>query len=202
MASSFRETLPVALHLAGRNALLLGGGDEAEDKYTKLRAAGARVTLVAERTGETLQRAARCGDLIWFARRFTVSDLVGTQLVLLSEQDVELARSLKQHQARHAFWLCAIDQPEYSDFFLVSIVRRGPVQIGISTGGGAPLLARRIRQALEAGLPAGLSEFARSFADLRASLRSLPKPARTQHLEQALQGFAMDVQVRYPERHD
>ena len=188
--------------MAGRNALLLGGGDEAEDKYTKLRAAGARVTLVAERTGEKLQHAARCGELIWFARRFTVSDLVGTQLVLLTEQDVELARSLKQHQARHAFWLCAIDQPEYSDFFLVSIVRRGPVQIVISTGGGAPLLARRIRQALEAGLPAGLSEFARSFADLRASLRSLPKPARTQHLEQALQGFAMDVQVRYPERHD
>jgi siroheme synthase-like protein len=202
VASSFRETLPVALHLAGRNALLLGGGDEAEDKYTKLRAAGARVTLVAERTGEKLQRAARRGELIWFARRFTVSDLVGSQLVLLTEQDVDLARTLKRLQARHAFWLCAIDQPEYSDFFLVSVVRRGPVQIGISTGGGAPLLARRIRQALEAGLPAGLSEFARSFADLRATLRSLPKPARTLRLEEALQGFAMDVQVRYPERHD
>jgi len=153
---------------------------------------------VAERTGEALQRAAHRGDLIWFARRFVVSDLVGTKLVLLTEQDEGLARSLKQLQARHAFWLCAIDQPAYSDFFLVSLVRRGPLQIGISTGGGAPLLARRIRQGLEAGLPPGFAEFARSFADLRASLRDVPKVERTRLLEQALRGFAIDVQVRYP----
>jgi siroheme synthase-like protein len=202
VAPSFRETLPVALHLAGRNALLLGGGEEAEDKFEKLRAVGARVTLVAERTGETLQQAARRGDLTWFARGFAATDLVGTQLVLLTDQDVALARTLKQLQARHAFWLCAIDQPAYSDFFLVSVVRRGPLQIGISTGGGAPLLARCIRQALEAGLSEDFSEFARSFADLRASLRSLPRPDRAHRLEQALEGFAMDVQVRYPERHD
>lgn len=202
VSPSFRETLPVALHLAERNVLVLGGGDEAEDKVTKLRAIDARVTLVAERTGAVLAGAARRGELIWFARSFVETDVVGARVVLLTDLDVEAARRLRQLQARHPFWLCAIDQPAYSDFFLASVVRRGPLQIGISTGGGAPLLARRIRQALEAGLTPELAEFARSFADLRASLRALPKAERAQRLEQALRGFAMDVQVRYPEPGD
>lgn len=200
VTASYRPTLPVALNLAGRNVLLLGGGGEAEDKLAKLLDVGARVTLVAERTGETLQRAARRGQLHWFARSFVPSDLHGVQLVLLTEQDVMLARSLKALQQRYAFWLCALDQPDYSDLFLVSLVRRGPLQIGISTGGGAPLLARRIRQGLETGLDQRLAEFARSFADLRAELRALPKPERTRRLEQALHGFAIDVQVSYPEQ--
>lgn len=182
--------------------MLLGGGDEAEDKFLKLRAVGARITLVAERAGEALRHAALRGELLWYARSFVDSDLVGTHLVLLTEPDRELALKLKQLKTRHAFWVCAVDQPEHSDVYLVSVVRRGPLQIGIGTGGGAPLLARRIRQALELGLPQGLAEFARSFAHLRARLRDMPKAARTQRLERELSGFAMDVQVRYPEPQD
>jgi siroheme synthase-like protein len=202
VATSYRETLPVALHLENRNVLLLGGGEEAEDKIGKLLGAGARVTLVAERTGPALERAVRLGRLIWFARHFVPSDLIGVHLVMLTEQDVGLARTLKALQHRHAFWLCAVDQPDYSDLFLVSVVQRGPLQIGISTGGGAPLLARRIRQGLEAGLDARLAEFAHSFADLRATLRALPKAERKARLEQALRGFAIGVQVSYPESDD
>lgn len=182
--------------------LLLGGGDEAEDKIGRLLGARARVTVVAERTGPGVQRAARQGRVIWFARHFVPSDLLGAQLVMLTEQDVGLARTLKALQQRHAFWLCAVDQPDYSDLFLVSVVQRGPLQIGISTGGGAPLLARRIRQGLEAGLDARIAEFAHSFADLRASLRALPKAERKTQLERALRGFAIDVQVSYPEPDD
>jgi siroheme synthase-like protein len=200
--ASYRETLPVALNLNGRNVLLLGGGAEAEDKLPKLLEVGARVTLVAERTGAALDQAIRRSRVIWYARGFVPSDLVGVQLVMLTDQDAGLARRLRALQQRYAFWLCAVDQPDYSDLFLVSMVRRGPLQIGISTGGGAPLLARRIRQGLEAGLDQRLAEFARSFADLRAELRQLPKLERARKLEQALHGFAIDVQVSYPEASD
>lgn len=202
VSSSFRETFPVALNLAGRNVLVLGGGEEAEDKVEKLRLVGARVTVVAERTCTGLARAAQRRELTWFARAFAVSDLFGTQLVMLTDPDVHLARALRGLQRRHSFWLCAVDQPDYSDVFLVSIVRRGPLQIGISTGGGAPLLARRVRQGLEAGLDQRLAEFAHGFADLRAALRHLPKAERVRLLEEALGGFAIDVQVSYPLQKD
>jgi siroheme synthase-like protein len=199
VSQSFRESLPVALNLRGRNVLVLGGGDEALDKVSILRRVGARVTLVAERAGAELARLARRGELIWYARGFQESDLIGTQLCLLSDLDAELAQRLRALKAHFPFWLCAIDQPAYSDLFLASIVARGPLQIGISTGGGAPLLARHVRQALEAGLDQRFSQFARRIADLRASLRALPKPERKRRLEAALDGFAMQVTVSYPE---
>jgi uroporphyrin-III C-methyltransferase/precorrin-2 dehydrogenase/sirohydrochlorin ferrochelatase len=199
VSQNFRETLPVALALRGRNVLVLGGAEEALDKVRMLKRVGARVTLVAERVDHELAALARTGDLIWYARGFQESDLHGTQLALLTELDQACALRLRALKLRYPFWLCAVDQPDYSDLYLVSIVARGPLQIGISTGGSAPLLARRIRQSLEAGLDQRFGQFARRFADLRARLRGLPKAERKQRLEAALAGFAMSVTVSYPE---
>jgi uroporphyrin-III C-methyltransferase/precorrin-2 dehydrogenase/sirohydrochlorin ferrochelatase len=199
VSQSFRETLPVALPLRGRNVLVLGGAEEALDKVRMLKRVGARVTLVAERASDELAALARRGDLIWYARSFQESDLLGTQLAMLTELDPAFGLRLRALKQRYPFWLCAVDQPDCSDVFLVSIVARGPLQIGISSGGGAPLLARRIRQSLEAGLDQRFSQFARRFADLRARLRGVPKTERKQRLEAALEGFAMEVTVSYPE---
>jgi len=193
------RVFPVALNLRERAVLVLGGGAEAVLKVPKLLAAGATVTIVAAQLAEPLARAAGARELVWLAREFEPSAVLGVHLVMLTEIDPQRATQLCELAKTARFWLCAIDQPDASDFFLVSTVERGPVQIAISTGGGAPLLARRLREGLERGLDRHFAEFARSFASLRASLRGLPKPERTRQLERALDGFAMDVRVRYPE---
>ncbi len=189
---------PVALALAGKSVLVLGGGEEAEDKLPKLCATGALVTLVAERVTESLARAARRRECTWYARPFHPSDLFGVQLVLLTDVDAELAQRLRALKATYPFWLGAVDQPTYSDLFLVSNLRRGPVQVSVSTGGQAPLLARRLRQAFEVGLDAQFADFARKFAALRARLRTLPKQERKERLSAALNGFAIELRVSYP----
>jgi len=199
---SYRETLPVALPLSGRNVLVIGGDEEACDKIEKLLCAGAHVTVVAQSVLVPLAQLAHRRLLTWYARTFTDSDLHGVHLVMLTAQDSLLAQRLIALKRTYPFWLCAIDQPDHSDIYLVSIVRRGPLQIGISTGGGAPLLARRVRQALEAAFDQGFADFAGRLASLRGALRSLPKEQRKQQLTEALSGFAMDVQVRYPDVED
>jgi siroheme synthase-like protein len=190
---------PVALNLRERAVLVLGGDEEAEQKVPRLLAAGARVTLVAVEASEPLAALARAGELLWFAREFSASDLHGVAVVLLTVVDAERARALRVLTRKHGCLLCAIDQPTFSDFYLVSTVTRGPVQIAISTSGRAPLLARRLRQALDLGLDEAFGEFARKFAALRARVRALPKSERGQVLERALAGFAMEVRLRYPE---
>lgn len=192
------RVFPAALNLRGRAVLVVGGDQEAGQKVPKLLAAGAEVTIVAPALEAGLAELARAGRLTWHAREFEPGDVEGKHVVMLTPLDPALAAQLQTLAARARFWLCAIDQPEFSDFYMVSSLERGPVQIAISTGGGAPLLARRLRQALERGLDARFGEFARSFASLRAQLRPLPKAERMQLLERALDGFAMDVTVRYP----
>lgn len=188
----------VALSLAGRSVLVIGGGEEAEDKLPKLRAAGARVTLVAPEATLILQREAKLGAISWFARAFYPSDLTGVTLVLLTEVDPQAAQALRALKSLYPFWLCAVDQPTYSDLFLVSSFSRGPVQVAVSTSGKAPLLARRLRQSFERGLDETFTDFARKFAELRARLRTLPKERRKEQLSAALNGFAIELRVSYP----
>jgi siroheme synthase-like protein len=187
---------PVALALRGRSVLVIGGAEESVAKVPKLIEAGARVTLVAPSVDPELSRLARARALAWYAREFLDHDVHGAHLVMLTEQDPVLASRLRGLGGR--FWLCAIDQPEFSDVYLVSSVRSGPLTVSISSGGTAPLLARRVRESLERALDARFGEFARRFAQLRAQLRALPRPERTERLGRALEGFAMDVRVRYP----
>jgi precorrin-2 dehydrogenase/sirohydrochlorin ferrochelatase len=200
MVEAREEASPfhAALVLDRRPVLLLGGGEEALDKLTKLREAGARVSVVATRVLPTLERECRRLRVPWFARGFHPTDLQGVHLVLLTEPDSALAARLRALKASHSFWLCALDQPTFSDLFLVSTLRRGPLQIAISSAGKAPLLARQIRRELERGLDQSFADFARKFADLRAHLRTLPKLQRKQQLESALNGFAIELRVGYP----
>ncbi|HEY6877172.1 MAG TPA: bifunctional precorrin-2 dehydrogenase/sirohydrochlorin ferrochelatase [Polyangiales bacterium] len=196
MQADRTSLFPVALNLSKRSVLVIGGADEAVEKVPKLIAAGAAVKIVSPEVDASLARLARTRAVSWYARAFAEQDVQGVHLVMLTERDEALAARLR---GLGGFWLCAIDQPAFSDIYLVSVVRTGPLLVSISSSGEAPLLARRIRQGLERAFDARFGEFARKFARLRAELRALPKAERIARLTRALDGFAMDVRVSYPD---
>jgi siroheme synthase-like protein len=193
------HAFPVALNLRGRRVLVIGGSEEALQKVPKLLAAGADVTIVAPSVDAVLSKLARARALTWYVRDFVPTDIAGAHAVMLTEIDPERGAMLRALANQRGFLLIAIDQPAFSDVFLVSTMVRGPIQIAISTSGRAPLLARRIRESLEAALDEHFGAFARRFAALRASVRLLPRAERSAVLARALDGFAMDVRLRYPE---
>jgi siroheme synthase-like protein len=178
--------------------VVVGGGPEAADKIPKLLGAGARVEVVALTVPESIAAASRARCLRWWARSLCESDLTAADLVLLVDPDPLLARRLRGLKGCYGYMFAAVDQPEVSDFYFVSIVRRGPIQIGISTGGRAPLLARTLRKALEAGLDARFTAFAEQMVALREQYRVLAKPSRIAALSRAFSGFALELRLRYP----
>ncbi|MDB4991174.1 MAG: siroheme synthase [Myxococcaceae bacterium] len=195
------QAFPVALNLAGRSVLVVGGSEEALQKVPKLILAGAAVTIVAPSLAEPLQLLARHRVVTWYVRDFVPTDVRGAHLVMLTEIEPRRAEQLRALARVQGFWLCAIDQPAWSDFFLVSTVVAGPIQLSISSSGKAPLLARRMREALELALDAKFAVFAHRFAALRARVRAVPRVQRSEILKRALDGFAMDVRLSYPEGH-
>ena len=67
----------------------------------------------------------------------------------IDEETVALHEEIFR-QAQAAGILCnAVDEPERCDFYYPSVVRRGPLQIAVSTSGNSPFLAQRLRQELE-----------------------------------------------------
>jgi precorrin-2 dehydrogenase/sirohydrochlorin ferrochelatase len=140
---------PMFVKLEGRECLVVGAGRIAESKIPGLLEAGAKVRVVAPEAGATITAWARSGSVAWEQRGFQGDDLVGIFLVIAATSIPELnAAVFREAQQRNI--LCnAVDDPAHCDFYYPAVVRRGNLQLAISTAGLSPALAQRIRRELE-----------------------------------------------------
>ena len=140
---------PAFLKLTGHPCLVVGAGPVAQEKIEGLLRTGAEIRVVAPRATREIQAWARAAKIRWHARKFRASDLRGVFLVVAATSSPELHAQIYK-QARRRGVLCNIvDDPEHCDFYYGSVVRRGSLQIAISTGGHSPALAQRLRTRFE-----------------------------------------------------
>jgi precorrin-2 dehydrogenase/sirohydrochlorin ferrochelatase len=137
------------LKLAGRQCLVVGAGKVGEPKVAGLLETGALIRVVALDASPAVRDWAREGKIELELRAFTPDDLDGAFLAVVATN----SRSLNErvyHEAQRRRVLCnVVDVPDLCDFFYPSVVRRGDLQIAISTSGQSPSLAQKIRQQLE-----------------------------------------------------
>ncbi len=164
---------PAFLNLSGRPVLLVGGGEPAARKLRLLLKARARVTAVAPQvTGEIADLAA-AGRVVLHRRRFRSDDLVGQGLVIGATGRPSVDGQIARAAEAAGLPVNIVDRPELSTFITPAIVDRDPVVIGISTGGTAPVLARRIRATIEAALPSRLGRLAAFAEAFRSAVAGL-----------------------------
>jgi len=140
---------PMFVKLTGRRCLVVGGGAVAEGKAEGLLARGATVALVAPDVTEKIGRWEREGRLTWHARRFQPADLKDTFLVFAATGVDAVNESVFREAEARGILCNAVDEPDRCHFYCPAVVRRGPLQIAISTGGLSPALASRLRRELE-----------------------------------------------------
>src|SRR5256712_1294718 len=143
------ELFPLFLKLAGRPCLIVGGGVVAEAKMQGLLRCGAEVRVVASEATPGIREAAIAGRIVWDERPFLPADLAGVLLVVAATNSAELHEEIFR-RCQQAGILCnAVDEPERCGFYCPAIVRRGALQLAISTAGHSPFLAQRLRRELE-----------------------------------------------------
>jgi precorrin-2 dehydrogenase / sirohydrochlorin ferrochelatase len=147
------EMFPVFFKLQHRRCLVVGAGTIATPKITSLLRAGGEVTVVAPRATPEIEAQVRAGEIVWHAREFVPSDLEGKFLVIAAT-DLQKINHEVAEVARSRSVLCnSVDDPPDCDFFYPSVVRRGDLQVAISTAGKSPALAQRLREEVDALLP-------------------------------------------------
>jgi siroheme synthase-like protein len=140
---------PMFLRLEGRACLVVGAGAVAEEKICGLLASGARVRVIAPSATAEITRLAREKKLSWVRRNFRVRDISRMFLVVAATSSPEV-HEVVWHAAHRAKVLCnVVDDPVRCDFFYGAVMRRGALQIAVSTGGRSPALAQQIRKRLE-----------------------------------------------------
>ena len=140
---------PMFLKLEGRQCLVVGAGKVGEPKIGGLLGTGARIRVVAREASPVVREWALAGKLQLELRPFLAEDLNGAFLVIVATNSRNL-NELVYHEAQRRGVLCnVVDVPDLCDFFYPAIVRRGDLQIAISTAGQSPSLAQKIRQQLD-----------------------------------------------------
>lgn len=163
------DYFPIFLDLKGRRALVVGGGEAAVRKLRLLQKAGADVTVVALRISDEIERS---GAKLT-RRGFVAGDVMGHTVVFAASEIDALDDRVAEAAGARGIPFNVVDRAESSSFVLPAIVERDPVVIAISTGGAAPVLARRLRAAIECLLPARLGRLARFADGFRSAIKGL-----------------------------
>src|SRR5450631_3984800 len=161
--------LPVFLDLQTGPVLLVGAGDLAHAKLRLLAAAGARVRWFAtdgRHDVSGLERAARVelaeGDPL-------MADLGGVIAILCAGAgDIGIAMSARAKAV--GLPVNVMDDLAHSTFIFPAIVDRGDVVVAVGTGGASPVVARRVRESIEAFLPARIGDLASFIGGFRKSI--------------------------------
>ena len=92
---------------------------------------------------------AKAGAITWEARAFNSADLDGVFLVIAATNSRDVNAAIFREAGQRNILCNVVDDPEYCDFYYPAVVRRGELQLAISTNGHSPALAQRIRRELE-----------------------------------------------------
>jgi precorrin-2 dehydrogenase/sirohydrochlorin ferrochelatase len=169
---------PIFLELGGRHAVVIGGGSVAVRKAEALLATGARLVVVAEHIDEVLTSLCAGSNAELIKSRYSKDYLVGAVLAIAATNKLELNRQIYKDCQELEVLCNVVDQPELCDFFVPAVVKRGDLQIAISTEGNCPAYAGHLRKKLEAVFTDEHGQFLADLEQLRKRIiADVPEPA-------------------------
>lgn len=165
---------PMFLKLQGKRCLVVGAGNIGESKIEGLLETGARIRVVALQASPAVHEWARAGKIDLELRAFTTDDLRDVFLAIVATSSRTLnERVYREAQVRGV--LCnVVDVPDLCDFYYPSVVRRGDLQIAVSTAGQSPSLAQKIRQQLEKQFGPGYATWVAELGETRKLILASP----------------------------
>ncbi|WP_008587895.1 TSUP family transporter [Niabella soli] len=164
---------PVFLKLEELNLLIIGGGNVALEKLQAVlgNAPGTRINLVGKTVLPAIKELpAQYTGLHIEERGYTPEDIRNADLVIAAVNDITTAREIKAVAEEEKKLINIADKPEFCDFYLGSVVKKGHLKIAISTNGKSPTIAKRLRETLTAAIPEEMDELLDNMQNIRNQL--------------------------------
>ena len=153
---------PIFMDVSGSRCVVVGGGGVASRKVRGLLESGARVVVVSPEVSPEIEAM----NVTVERRPYAPGDLAGASLAFAATDQREVNAAVAGEAKESGIPVNVADRPAEGDFALPSVLRRGGLQVAVSTGGASPTLARRIRDAME---PSFAAEWAGIVERFRAA---------------------------------
>jgi len=192
------DYLPIFLRVQNRLIVVIGGGEVAARKAELLLKCGACVRLVAPELStaaqDLLRQHAAAAQMTHLRATFAAPQLEGAALVIAATDSEAVNTQVSDTARARGIPVNVADDADTSDFILPAIVDRAPLIVAVSSAGTAPVLARRVREQIEALLPARLGELARFAGSQRARVTEQLQPALRRPFWERFFGAAANLQ--------
>lgn len=163
---------PAFLDLQSAPVLIVGGGAIAARKLDLLSQAGASVMVVSPTATAGISGRAKEGGLRWLAKCFDPTDVNGMRIVIAATGDRDVNAAVARAAREAGIPVNVVDDAALSTFIVPAIVDRSPLVVAISSGGVAPMLARRVRALIESLLDESWGRLALFAERWRPRIRS------------------------------
>lgn len=163
---------PLFADLRGRRVLVVGAGSVAARKIRALLDTGAEIAVVAVQAGDEVRALARSGHIDLSIAAFTEAHLDDAWLVIAATNDVATNAGIAQAAEARRVFANVVDDAALSNVQLPALVKRGRLQVAISSAGAAPMLARHVRAQVETVLDASLGDLLELFERHRDAIRA------------------------------
>jgi siroheme synthase-like protein len=166
---------PIVLNLADRLCVVVGGGSVGRRKAQAVLDGGGRVRLICREP-----RDERLANVEWICGDYASQHLEGASLVFAAATPEVNERVAADARAR-GLWVNRADEPDEADFILPAVLRRGELNIAVSTTGASPLLAQAIRDRLEVQFDEAFATWTTLLAEFRAQVLTREPDASRRH---------------------
>ncbi|WP_034948506.1 siroheme synthase CysG [Erwinia oleae] len=165
------DFLPLFCQLRGKACLLVGGGDVAERKARLLLKTGADLRVCATEFSPLFRHWQETGQARLIEGAFAPDMLDGCWLAIAATDNHTVNAQVNHCAEAKRIFCNVVDAPEQASVIMPSIVDRSPLMIAISSGGRAPVMARLLREKIEALLPQHLGKIATCAGSLRQRVK-------------------------------
>lgn len=140
--------LPLNIDVRGMTVLVVGGGTVAARKVLSLLDAGALVSIVAPELKAEITRLAAVGEITVKARDYQANDLTGVFLAVAATNDPETNRRVAADARQRGILVAVTDEPGSGNCTFPALLRRGDLEVSVSTNGTCPGFAAVVRDLL------------------------------------------------------
>jgi len=174
---------PIFLEMRGRRAVIVGGGAVAVRKAQALLASGARLVVVAKEADNALTALCQGGSAELIKSKYSKDYLAGAVLAIAATNDAKLNKQIYKDCQELEILCNVVDAPEFCDFLVPAVVKRGDLQIAVGTEGHCPAYAGHLRKKLEQTFTDKHGEFLAELETLRKRIvKDVPDAANRKAL--------------------
>ena len=156
------RSLIIDLHLNGKTVIVVGAGNEALKRIKLLQNEGCKIIVIGEKPNSEITKLSKTKKIIFKKIKITSSLFLKTYkpfLVIASTTDSSLNQKIIETAKKMKILAYASDSPDSSDISYLSLIDiKKTIKIGISTNGGSPIMAKKIKSDVEKCVQKNISD--------------------------------------------